>query len=111
MSARYKGTCIGGVADGHWIERDDPNIRIETRKKKPMPVDYLSNDADRGEVILAATEYKFLLLLGNGNTEIGVWAPQDITIEQVVMRLVNCYNPRTGLIGEPVANAMPIRRQ
>lgn len=100
MAARYRGTCIGGVADGHYIERDDPQIVIKAARKN-----------GEGEQILDETPYKFLLLLGGSNVEIGVWSIPDWPLEKVIERLVRCYNPRTGLIGTPQPNALPIRRQ
>ncbi len=99
MTTRYRGTCIGGVADGHWLERDDAEIRIDKLSKRV--------DAKPGE--LDHTVYKFLLLLGNSNAEIGCWAPVTLSIEQVIARLVRCYNPRTGLLGELVPNTLPIK--
>jgi len=99
MPARYKGTCIGGIADGHWVERDDSNIRIDAQKR----------GADGNPVNIEHTDYQFLLLLGTSNVEIGVWAPQGTKLEDVVNRLVRYYNPRTGMIGEPKPNTIPMR--
>lgn len=108
MAARYRGTCIGGVADGHYIERDDPEIKISARRKAPNQVEMEFKDK---EEILHEDVYRFLILLATPNDEIGVWALHGMTIEQVVHRLVKCYNPRTGLIGTPAANVLPIRKQ
>lgn len=102
---RYRGTCIRGVADGHYVERDDPEIRIQARKKSRLA---LNGEAPE-EITLDESVYKFLLLLGNSNAEIGVWALHDWPLEKVVERLVRCYNPRTGLIGTPKPNALPIK--
>lgn len=88
--ARYKSICIGGVADGHVIEKDEPKMHVELRKKNAQ-----------GEMVLESTDYRFLILLANNDTEIGVWAPQDVPIHHIVARLVRFYNPRTGLIGTP----------
>ena len=63
---RYKGTVIGGVADGHVLEKDEPRMRVE----------------------------------------IGVWAPEGVPLEKIIERLCKFYNPRTGLLGQPVANPM-----
>lgn len=100
--AKYRGTCIGGVADGHWLERDDVEIKIDARKKKP--------GGEEGEVVLETSVYKFVLLLGTSNAEIGVWALHDWPLERIVERLVRCYNPRTGLIGTPAANPLKLKQ-
>lgn len=104
---RYRGTCIGGVADGHWIERDDAEIRIEKRKKACPHT--LGENGPVDDSVLETTNYKFLLLLGTSNDEIGVWAPHDVSIEQVIKRLVRHYNPNAGIIGQPAPNRLPLK--
>lgn len=110
MTARYRGTCIGGVADGHYIERDDPEITVK-KARRAREVIQLDGSTRHEEETIEESRYKFLLLLGNSNAEIGVWALEGWPLERIVERLVRCYNPRTGLIGTPAPNNIPIKRQ
>lgn len=100
---KYRGICVGGVADGIWQERDDPNMTVKQMQRAPNARNPEGGPAPDKE--LGHTDYKFLLLLGTNNAEIGVWTPQGVTIEQVVTRLVQFYNPKgSKLIGSPPLN-------
>jgi hypothetical protein len=81
----YKGLCIGGAADGQWLERDEDRIEVKKFKKNPE---------GGPDILLENTTYDFLLLLRNLSTEIGCWAPRGTPVEQVIWRLVKGYNPR-----------------
>lgn len=96
--AKFKGTVVGGVADGHVLEKDEPHMRVDMKKVLSVGV----------EPIVQSTDYRFLLLLGTSNAEIGVWAPQGIPVEKIVERLCKFYNPRTGLIGTPAPNPLRV---
>lgn len=101
MAFRYKAICIGGVADGAVVERDEPSITIDKKAR----------DKNNEEFVVGKTDYRFLILLATPHTEIGVWAPQNTPLEQIVHRLVAMYNPNTGLIGAPKSNVLPLRAQ
>lgn len=114
MTARYKGMCIEGVADGHVIERDDPSITIEMQRKARTNI-HLDGSETSEPMVVDKTDYRFVLLLGTTNEEIGVWVPERglspaQATELAIKRLVKFYNPRTGLIGEPLPNTLPIRK-
>lgn len=104
---KYYGICVGGIADGHFIARDDIDIKIEARRATKDP----ETGAETGEQVITADRYKFLILLSNNEGEIGVWALHGMTVMQVLVRVLNHYNPRTGLIGTPKPNALPIKTQ
>lgn len=104
---KYKGRCIGGVADGHYIERDDVEIKIQAMKKAPF------GELDAGllkDIELDYTIYKFLWLLRNNNIDIGVWVPSHQPIEAVIERLINCYDPYAKLIGRQKQKPLPIKQ-
>jgi len=82
---RYRGICVGGVADGLHQERDDPRMTVSKMRRDP-------SGANTDHVI-GRSDYKFLLLLGTTNMEIGCWALEGMAIEQVIARLVRGYNP------------------
>lgn len=103
--ARYYGICVGGIADGHFIGRDDAEIKIDARR----PVKDPETGAETGEETVASSHYKFLILLQNSEGEIGVWALQGLSVMQVLVRVLNHYNPRTGLIGTPKPNVLPLK--
>lgn len=102
---RYRGKCIGGVADGRVIGSDDVEIKIQKMMRQNEP----ALAGAKPDLELDFTIYKFLLLLGNSNTEIGVWVPNHIQVEQVIERLINCYDPRVVLIGRGLPT-LPIKQ-
>lgn len=108
MANKWRGVCIGGVADGHLIERDEVEIKIDARRKARTEINLDGTTKDIEETI-ETSHYKFLILLDNQEGRIGVWALQGMTIMQVIERMARCYNPRTGLIGVPKPNALPIK--
>lgn len=80
----YKGKCIGGIADGREFQHHKPEMVVKQRKKNPDGQDYETG---------VQTEYKYLLLLGSVNFELGVWVPVGVSVEQVVRRMIKVYNP------------------
>lgn len=105
--ARYEGPAIGGIADGNFIKWEKPKITVSAKRKR-MP-DLFNPDQFDDEETLVGEEYRFLLLFGNSNAEIGVWAHPDTPTEIVVRQLVSCYNPNTGMLGAPQPNKLPMK--
>lgn len=80
---KFKGVCVGGIADGREYQHDKPEMSVEQRKK-----------IDGVEVKTGQrTDYKFLLLLGNLRGDIGVWVPAGVEVDEVITRILKYYKP------------------